>query len=201
MKNQYVADINDYNKYLLLQELSSEYRVIDVCWMLTDNDDRKDGRKISYLFDESKRQDTAIYDYLKNLVTDGISDVRAIEQSNIIPVRKYYNSIFDFDYSDMPDLLFFDPDNGLETKSVKYGSFQSRKYVFYRDLYWIIHRNTDVLIYQHYPRVNRIKYQNMRTEEIKSRFSDVEVKHFDRGMVDFILIHNHLPDPYRRGEG
>ena len=115
MKNQYVADINDYNKYLLLSDFSKVYDVIDVCWMLTADDYGRDGAKTKYLFDESKRKDTLIYNYLRRLVISGVKDVSAIENGKIIPVRNYYRNIQEI--ADLPELLFLDPDNGLEVKS------------------------------------------------------------------------------------
>ncbi len=193
MKNQYVADINDYNKYLLLSDFSEIYDVIDVCWMLTTDDYGRDGAKIKYLFDESKRKDTLIYDYLKGLVVSNIKDVLAIENGNIIPVRSFYHKIQEIPTSpDLPELLFLDPDNGLEVKSIPLSSPKSEGYVYYSDIKPIIEQGCDVLVYQHYPRVNREKYHLCRTQEIKSRIDDVRVTHISMGMVDFILIQNEV---------
>ncbi len=189
MKNQYVADINDYNKYLLLSGFSRIYDVIDVCWMLTADDHGRDGAKTKYLFDESKRKDTLIYDYLKGLVVSNIKDVLAIENGGIIPVRNYYHKIQEVPtFSDLPELLFLDPDNGLEVKSIPPNSAKSEGYVYYSDIKPIIEQGCDVLVYQHYPRVNRGKYHLYRTEEIKAIISGVRVMHISMGMVDFILI-------------
>jgi hypothetical protein len=50
VKNQYFGDVNDYRKYGLLRTLSGngQYR-IGVCWMLTADDGRTDGRFTGYL--------------------------------------------------------------------------------------------------------------------------------------------------------
>ncbi len=193
MKNQYVADINDYNKYLLLSDFSRIYSVIDVCWMLTVDDYGRDGAKTQYLFDESKRKDTLIYDYLKGLVNSNIKDVSAIENGRIIPVRNYYHKIQEVPPPpDLPELLFLDPDNGLEVKSIPPNSAKSERYVYYSDIKPIIEQGCDVLVYQHYPRVNRGKYHLYRTQEIKARTGDVMVTHISMGMVDFILIQNEV---------
>ena len=193
MKNQYVADINDYNKYLLLSDFSKIYDVIDVCWMLTPDDYGRDGAKTKYLFDESKRKDTLIYDYLKGMVISNIKDVAAIENGKIIPVRNYYYGIREVPLPPgLPKLLFLDPDNGLEVKSIPLGSPKSERYVYYSDLKPIINQGCDILVYQHYPRVNREKYHLYRTREIESRIGDVRVTHISMGMVDFILIQMEL---------
>ncbi|MBA7693125.1 hypothetical protein ES703_101701 [subsurface metagenome] len=81
--------------------------MIDVCWMLTADDYGRDGAKTKYLFDESKRKDTLIYNYLRRLVISGVKDVSAIENGKIIPVRNYYRNIQEI--ADLPELLFLDP--------------------------------------------------------------------------------------------
>jgi hypothetical protein len=55
MKNQYFGDINDYRKYGLLRGLSNDGEISTfVCWMLTANDSRPDGKFISYLGNQEK---------------------------------------------------------------------------------------------------------------------------------------------------
>lgn len=50
MKNQYFGDIYDYIKYGLLRRLSHYGNISTaVCWMLTENDDKKDGHRVNYL--------------------------------------------------------------------------------------------------------------------------------------------------------
>jgi hypothetical protein len=45
MKNQYFGDVNDYRKYGLLRSLTAGGRITTtVCWMLTPDDGRPDGR-------------------------------------------------------------------------------------------------------------------------------------------------------------
>lgn len=188
MKNQYFADINDYKKYLLIDDLSHYYESIDVCWMLTADDKRQDGRKVSYLFNESKRSDRKIYDCLRNLIIQGIRNVEAIEQSGILPVRKYYKQLDDINLGDMPELLFLDPDNGIEVNSTPYGKTSSDRYVYFRDMNKFLDRGSDLLIYQHYPRVNHKTYHQKRTSEIMDNWGQVQVIHFDRGTIDFILV-------------
>jgi len=188
MKNQYVADINDYKKYLLIDDLSHYYESIDVCWMLTADDKRKDGRKVSYLLNESKRCDKEIYDFLSGLVLKGIRNIEAIEQGCILPVRKYYKQLSDINLEDMPELLFLDPDNGIEVNSVSYGKLGSDRYVYFRDMNKFLDEGSDLLIYQHYPRVNHEAYHRKRTSEIMDNWEQVQVIHFDRGAIDFILV-------------
>ena len=47
MKHQYVGDISDYRKYVLLRALSAGgANRIGVCWMLTPDDGGADGAKL-----------------------------------------------------------------------------------------------------------------------------------------------------------
>src|SRR5687768_3003787 len=64
MKNQYFADINDYFKYGILRCLGKGGLRIAVCWMLTPDDGRSDGRKISYLSnpDRWRNYDPVLFD-------------------------------------------------------------------------------------------------------------------------------------------
>ena len=60
MKHQDVGDINDYRKYALLRALSAGgANRIGVCWMLTPDDGRTDGGKLSCLKQPSRGMETA----------------------------------------------------------------------------------------------------------------------------------------------
>ena len=49
------------------------------------------------------------------------------------------------------DLVFFDPDNGLEVPSVPRGRKNSSKYVYYDEVEAFFRIGKSVLIYQHFP--------------------------------------------------
>ena len=50
MKNQYFGDINDYRKYGLIRILSDGGIIrTGICWMLTPDDTRTDGKFTQYL--------------------------------------------------------------------------------------------------------------------------------------------------------
>lgn len=71
MKNQYFGDINDYRKYGLLRILADSGKLkIGICWMLTSDDKRSDGRRISYLQSPSKWSDydKDLFEQLKDCV-------------------------------------------------------------------------------------------------------------------------------------
>lgn len=56
------------------------------------------------------------------------------------------------------DLVFFDPDNGLEVRSRPYGSKRSNKYLFWREAQAFFASGKSLLIYQHFIRENREQF-------------------------------------------
>lgn len=177
MRNQFVGDINDYYKYQTLNELARSSEV-NVCWMLNPDISGQDSKHIKYyIYDE-------LAVFLKELTKNGRRDVKEIENSPLIKVKKYFNQISDIDSNQLNGILFFDPDNGIEVKSCKKGD---NKYLFFEDIKHFLSK-TDILIYQHFPRVPHSDYMEMRTNEIISKTNCVTVIHFPESMVDFILI-------------
>ncbi len=167
MKEQYVGDISDYRKYALLRVLADQGRNrIGVCWMLTPPDGNKDGQKISYLGqpEQYRHFDPELFDVLVNAVVQ--SDQRrlhSIENSGAIPGAQYFNTTLGTNirgrqaYMDMcraefarSDLVFFDPDNGIEV-SLKKGRKGSSKYVYLDEVSAFYEDGKSVLIYQHFP--------------------------------------------------
>ena len=168
MKNQYFGDIYDYFKYGLLRRLSCHGRIsTSVCWMLTDNDDRKDGHRVSYLEEPAtwRHLDPFVYDCLRAAVLNRKErHVRVVERSRLLPNATFYPrllpdasgeriSYFDgfLEFARGKELVFFDPDNGLEIKSVKYGRKGAARYLFHREVSQSFKAGHSLLIYQHMP--------------------------------------------------
>lgn len=138
MKNQYFGDINDYRKYGLLRMLTGEGQLKTlVCWMLTPDDGHTDGQFTRYLDEPEKwrKYDPDLFDKLQqSLHVHKCRDVQEAEISRIIPGARYFRDIVPdalperqdwfgkaHAASTDADLVFFDPDNGLEVKSVPKG--------------------------------------------------------------------------------
>lgn len=148
LKEQYVGDINDYRKYALLRRLAAGGLKIGVCWMLTAPDDRNDGRKLGYL-DEPERWrgfDPELFDALHpiakaktnrrlQLVERGKALPRALFFNECVPtnvvLRRYYFEVA-LEELTPADIVFYDPDNGIEVKSTPRGAPDSPKFI-YRD--------------------------------------------------------------------
>src|SRR5258707_11225880 len=114
MKDQYFGDINDFRKYGLLRLLCVSDRLrLGVCWILTDTDSRTDGKLLNYLHQPKKyrHRDPELFDWL-------------LFESGILADHKDQRSAY---FSKCAtcfagcDLVFFDPDNGLEIKSTQLG--------------------------------------------------------------------------------
>ena len=200
MKNQYVGDINDYTKYILLEKLSSVGLRIGICWMLTENNNRTDGGRISYLNMPPYRvHNPVIYDALKSIVLSDRRNVTEIQAANIIPESIYYNHLDDMVSNESIDLMFFDPDNGFEVKSVAKGKAGSERYVFWGDVVETYDSGYSVMVYQHFPRVNRNNYMDSLSFKVVDYVRAKVVCHIYTSTVDFVLIPQ--PKHYQLIEG
>lgn len=183
MKEQYVGDVNDYRKYALLRALAGEGRGIGVCWMLTPPDGGADGNKVDYLQQtEWARFDPPLFQLLRSIVGKPCRRrLIEIEESDILPSAVYFGRVltdvreergryFDearhkFKYC---DLVFFDPDNGLEVASKPKGHRHSAKYIYWDEISAVYAAGQSVLVYQHFPRQNRRAF----IDRLAGRFGD-----------------------------
>ena len=168
MKNQYFGDMYDYIKYGLLRQLSDYGKVsIAVCWMLTENDDRRDGHRINYLEDTEawRAFDPTVFDCLRTAVLDRKErNIKVLEDSQLLQNTSFYSHLvtdgpeergkyFDgfLEFARGRDLVFFDPDNGLEIKSVKYGRKGASRYIYMQEVSKSFTAGHSVFVYQHMP--------------------------------------------------
>ncbi len=66
-------------------------------------------------------------------------------------------------------LVFFDPDNGLEVKSVPLGRKHSSKYLYWPELIHAYRAGYSVLVYQHFPRKRRNTFVSTLAGELVVR--------------------------------
>jgi hypothetical protein len=172
MKNQYFGDINDYKKYGLLRLLGGNGQIKTVvCWALTEDDNGPDGRRIRYLKQPLlwQSRDPVVYEHLREYVLDkGIRSVNVIERSNVLPNCRFFkryikddiklrSSYFKqfFEFAKDADLVFFDPDNGLEVKSVPFGKRRSAKFIYWAEVEQAYKFGYSLLLYQQFPHISR----------------------------------------------
>lgn len=212
MKDQYFGDINDYRKYALLRTLCDRNTCLSVCWMLTPDGNGPDGKKIKYLDQPSRwRQfDPELFDSLRKAVP-GNRRVAWAEESGILRSACFFSRLLsdrkdqreeyfkDFlCCSHQSELVFFDPDNGLEVPSRPYGRKDTSKYLYSVELKDTWKAGHSVLLYQHF---RRKKGENRGTfiENVArdlAKISVAEVVSFRTPFVVFFLLtqpaHNRL---------
>ena len=205
MKNQYFGDENDYKKYGLLNTLTGRGDLSTaLCWMLTPDDSRSDGRFTDYLSQPSKWRpyDPLLYDQLRNaVVTQRRRDVQYAAEAGLIPGARYYDLLLPDDAEGRAaywrsfwqaaegcTLIFFDPDNGLEVKSKPYRRKNSSKYLYWHELAQTLDRGYSALVYQHFPRVARDAFIEQMAQEMRKRTQTGTVYSFRTNRVVFFLL-------------
>lgn len=204
MKNQYFADVNDYRKYGLLRILTGlGVLKTAIGWMLTEGDLRGDGKFIRYLTAPKrwKRHDPELFDSLRAcLAQSNGQTVLSAEDHNLIPAAIYYSELLASAPSEREryfnqlrqlaagqDLVFFDPDNGIEVKSVRYGCRNSNKYIYWRELTDFFTAGHSLLVYQHFAREERGAFVQKRVDQFYERMPGVRMFAFSTPRVVFFL--------------
>ena len=209
MKNQYFGDINDYKKYSLLRLLSGNGQIETVvCWILTEDDSGSDGKHIRYLERPEiwRSYDPIVYEHLrKHVIDNGIRNVDIIERANVLPNCRFYKELIQDDmnsrdeyfdkflkFAEGADLVFFDPDNGFEVKSVPRGKKKSSKYIYWNEVEASYKLGHSLLLYQHFPRKPREAFICDLIQQFKALDGIRSVFSYCTFHVAFLLI----PQPH-----
>lgn len=204
MKEQYVGDISDYRKYALLRALSAGGAItIGVCWMLTPPDNRADGNKIAYLSNPGRfrKQDPALFDLLQRIVSGhGPRRLGTLEEAGVVPEAVYFSRVLSDDLGDrhlymdechaalsLCSIVFFDPDNGLEV-ALKKGRKNSSKYLYLDEIEAFYSEDRSVLIYQHFPRVERERFIARCVHRLRGIAVNAAIWVYQTKHVVFILL-------------
>ena len=205
MKNQYFGDVYDYIKYGLLRQLNYCGKVSTVvCWMLTENDDRGDGQHVNYLQEPEvwRVYDPPVFDCLRTAVLDRQErNIGAVEESGLLLNTSFYSTLltdsaderreyFDtfLEFARGKELVFFDPDNGLEVKSVKYGRKGASRYLFLREVSRAFCAGHSLLVYQHMPPKPRDPFINDLASSLMRETGSELVYVFCTRRVAFLLV-------------
>lgn len=208
MKDQYFGDVNDFRKYALLRSLVKNDRLrLGVCWMLTEPGARADGKFLSYL-DKPKRfrdSDPELFDWLKlvfKVADDSKPDRRTnrIEGSPLLGSASFQTGFLPASNSERIkyftagssrlngcDLVFFDPDNGLQIESAPLGHKNSKKFLFWEEACNTFSSKSSILIYQHFNRQTRPEFVARLTAELQKRTGAAAVFSFKTPHVVFLL--------------
>jgi hypothetical protein len=204
LKNQYFGDVNDYRKYGLLRALTNGELKTAVCWMLTPDDGHGDGGFIDYLEQPEKwcHFDPPLFHHLEQTVLHGgVRSVCQIENSDLLASCCFLSKFVPDDRGARADyhkramesargcdLVFFDPDNGIEVKSKPYGRKGSSKYVYWHEIEEFWNARHSLLIYQHFPRAKRDPFIEGKARQLMERTGAPEVVSFRTSRVVFLLV-------------
>jgi hypothetical protein len=175
MKHQYFGDVIDYRKYGVLRALAATTGLrLGICWFLTADDQPRHGELRRYLQQPGRwRQfDPDLYERLRRLLVPGTDrSVAHARHWDLVPGATYFEALlgdgprardeyFDAAWKAMADsdLVFFDPDRGIEVQSTPIDARGSCQYVYWRELIHAHRTGKSILVYQHYPRIARERF-------------------------------------------
>ena len=204
MKNQYFGDVNDYRKYGLLRAISLDtgWNLL-VAWMLTPNDGGRDGGRRLYLEapETWERYDYPLFrglvDLLRSVPQPSVS---LIEGSDLLSRASYYSAVVPNTRRERDawrdgllraakdvDLVFLDPDNGIEVPSKPIGRKGSSKYVRWDEIKGLWNAGSSLLIYQHFRHEPHDTFIQRMAEDLRSHIGADFVEAFRSSHVLFLL--------------
>jgi hypothetical protein len=203
MQNRYVGDLGDFAKYALLRSIADKSGFkLGVVWCLFENELHNcDGRHTSYLQrGEFRNLDPVLHDRLALIVRSGRRSVRTISRVKIFPsdtvlfdspiapsnrmrvdgaAREAYRTRWISQALAATltcELIFFDPDNGLEIPSVPKHGPKAGKYIFLDELNSFWQRGQSLIIYHHLNRSASVQDQTCAVKNrILTKFADAEI--------------------------
>ncbi len=204
MKNQYFGDVNDYRKYGLLRALQAPRGLsLSVGWMLTPDDGGTDGGFRRYLQQPHKwrHYDPLLFDHLSAALASGSTPaVALVGEADVLSRAAFFSELVPdgrdarIDWSNGlaqaasgADLVFLDPDNGLEVPSKPIGRKDSSKYVAWDEVERLWNAGSSLLIYQHFCREERDLFTSRLAAELRRRTGAAFVEAFTTAHVLFLL--------------
>jgi hypothetical protein len=214
MQNRYVGDVGDYGKYALLRHLCGADRNpairLAVVWCLfPDETSNNDGKHISYLKDRQfAKLDPELHKALSSIVfldrrhISKIAELGCLPPSTVFYTRSVAgpeaNAALSAErirdraawlhacllQTEDCELVFFDPDNGLEIASVPKHHPKAGKYIYWDELARFWDRGHTLLIYHH---LNRTLPSARQIVLLRERFASA----FDHAAI--------IPLVFRRG--
>jgi hypothetical protein len=198
MQDRYVGDVGDFGKYALLRKLSGfrggRTIRLAVIWCYFPNEfHSNDGRHVSYLRAKKFNDlDSDLYVHLQTIVKADRRAISSISNATILPEGTVYcaEPISPSDTNRLSsearlnhrlwwlnsciirtgecELIFFDPDNGMEVASVPKNGLKSGKYIYWDELMPFWRRGNALLIYHH---LNRTTSAPRQVELLAQRFA------------------------------
>ena len=151
MQKQYFGDFTDFYKFFFLKNIIGKYK-LGINWYLTPDDGSNDGNKKIANKPELEKIDDVLYNILSERK---FSKIIKYFDEKVEEYRDEYRE-FNLEYKyetdsfnklRKQDIIFFDPDTGIEMPSKKLS--ERYKYISYRTItkYW--NDNKTLIIFQH----------------------------------------------------
>ena len=185
MKNQYAGDIGDYTKLGLLRSLENAGFSIGINWYLTPDEPKHsktftDGKHTKFLECDCDTPDVDLHFALKKIGLSKNRSVKRLESEKLFDNALFWNKLLDAKNRDKwhlealkklgnQGIIFLDPDNGLEVKSIKPYSKNGNKYTTYQEAADYYANGATVIIYNHRDRKPKSEYLKRFY-----RFKDIE---------------------------
>jgi hypothetical protein len=123
----------------------------------------------------------------------------AVFQSRILKDSRGEREAYFAECSDLfadRDIVFFDPDNGIE-RSIAVGRRGSSKYVYWNEIVATFRSGASILFYQHFPREKRESFTTRLLDELRCRTESVHVRAWPTSRVVFLgaFHERHCPFP------
>lgn len=227
MKNQYFADVGDFGKYGMLSALQDEGLRLGINWYLTEDDARSDGNHVAYMSHREFRVcDPERHQFLAACIRSGSRNVAMLAEIPRFQDTKIYASVLGLDH--IPalseqgrterirhrekwfaesltslagcDVIFCDPDNGLETRSGKPYSKDGVKCTRIEEVKRMLEAGISVVLYHHRDRSPDVAYA-ARFAEVRERMGMPELalrilrfrRYSVRDYLFFMLPQHRLP--------
>ena len=158
--------------------------------MYTLPDGTSDGRFIGYLSKpEWRSYEPDIFDFLHNAVLkEKVRKLSLIEKSGLLTNVSFFSNVLQGKITDRrtfftalqkeakkADLVFLDPDNGIEVPSVKTGKKNSDRYIYWDEIEKLFYLGKSLLVYQHFGRQERNAFIQEMVLQVKKRLKTSEV--------------------------
>lgn len=215
-----IGDFGKYGllRFLFMPELEGLGLRLGVNWYLVPNENHNDDGKFTTYLDNTEPNninlfetcDSILYSKLQEIVNENKRNVFEIEQRHIFTDSiQFYNETLSFqnvadrnhsrqDWVEKGllalhgcNVVFFDPDNGIEVKSYNRTCKKGPKYVFYDELEPYYKRGQSLIIYNHKSRQPEEEYLE-RYRGLKEKLKpkeDIFYLRFNRFSVrDFVFV-------------
>ena len=174
MKNQYAGDVGDYTKLGILRGLENAGFSIGLNWYLTPDEPEHsktftDGKHTKFLEYDCDTPDIDLYCALQKIGLSNNRTVARLERTKLFENTLFWNKMLEGKNRDKwhlealkklgkQDVIFLDPDNGLEVKSTNPYSKNGNKYTTYKEAADYYVQGATVIIYNHRDRKPKNEY-------------------------------------------